>query len=837
MVEKKRKMVQTSLFNYPTKRIRVDKYTRVVKGKKQGVSGHDKDVHVKPKSLSKTAKARAERAKRAKPKKKVEIKKEVKHKETPKEKAIKRKREIEKEIILKNLTQCETHRNWIAKERELKELTEELEIIKDNPAKQKELYKKINELRNECNELYETFRVIVEDEILSENEKWEDEFYSKIRTSDRYRFKTLEQLEKEKGEIEKVDNPLLNNLFRDNRERDKVPVMVQLSPDGEKVWVTFDNYGPDGRKVSSSFVYDDYMAIVRRKYKGKWNSERKSYTIDVNDLENVLEDMKNKNYKLNYAIIGDEKEQWRERANIPMSLIVETELRHILLETAGNKVLLKGVEAEKAKRYLNAKYTREKRKRQEDGTYKKILYKAVEVNNKGEFVFDIGLLTKAYWYLDTCGLNPAVADMRPRSPITNPDIKDITLYDFQKKAVAEALIEGQGLMVSPTGSGKTEIAAGIIGGYIEGAKEMEERTGKNVETDSLFFVHRGSLGDQAEERIEKRLGIDVGRLTSDKDKYDPKNTKDSDVNVSTIQGMYAALKRKEHGEKLTDRHKEMLAILKGAEVIIQDEAHHIIAESFDNVYSQNDTVHKYGLTATPSRKEQDEIMRIMKIGDKRQVTTFKELQQKGFLMRPKIIEYKIPRSQAMREESPKKWWDKKSAQIENNDKRNYCIINQANEFNKENKTTIIFTATRRHAKLLSEMLKEQHGIDAPVLIGAHSKKEESKLKKDIKRLETGEINIATGTASLLGEGFDMPGLDVLQIADANGYSKIQVLQKAGRVMRIKKGKKQPLIIEYNDLAPTFSEHMSKRRKHYQKTGAFDYELKGFPKEFEGEEEY
>jgi superfamily II DNA or RNA helicase len=747
-------------------------------------------------------------------------------------------RDLERQIIEEKLVRSEVHEKWRQLEQQLKQLNEEFDEAED-PEERKELMKKIDDVRAESNRLYDKFSILIKDEVVAIDDAWEEEFYRKIKDSDRYSFRTLEQVEKEKGKVEKIVNPFIDNLFSGAQPEKKAPIHVWLSEDGEKAFIRFDNFGPNGRKVDSwnHSEYDDYMSIVREKYHGRWNYETRSYIFEVNQLENILGALKRTNLLLDYAIVGKNQtlNKWKKIANIPKELIIENETRHMIMEVKGNEVIIKSgadtragrrVQEERVEAYLNRNFAQKIKKRKITGQgMETVTYPAAYRNPEGELVIPIGLLSRAYWYIEGTGFMPAVADTRPRSPVTNPEFrKGWELWDFQKRIVAEALIEGQGLIVSPTGSGKTIMAAGIISGYINGAEKYEKETGRKVDTDSLFFVHRNTLGDQAEAVFEELLEKEVGRL--DKKNFHPQLTEDSDINVATIQGMYKALKKRKLGEKLTEQDKLMLDVLKEAEVIFQDEAHHIIAESFDEVYSENETIHKYGLTATPSRRQQEEILRVMKIGEVRRAATLKELQEMDppRLMRPKVIEYKIP---PYPEYSKWRfyglsWWEKIRAQVENNELRNKLIIDQAKDFDDKHKTTIIFTTTRNHAKKISELLKNQHDIEAPILTGD---KKRSYLKEKINDLRTGETNIAVATSALLGEGFDLPNLDVIQIANPATYSKIQVIQKAGRVMRTDKGKEQPIIIEYNDEVAPFNEHMEKRRMHYKDTEAFDYEEK------------
>lgn len=719
---------------------------------------------------------------------------------------------------LEELTKTEAYRRWLEAENKARDLRKKVYEEKD-PKKQKAYEEKLREYEDEANELYEVFREIIKPEIIGEETTWKSVFLEGLRESHRFKYRTIEDLRKEGGRVEKIKNPYFNILFGNAKEIDTSPVIVDISEDGEHAYLCFDNKGSKGYKTAYG-SFGDYQDVVRNDYGGKWDKQKKVNIIPIASLNQVLNDLRRKNPELTYALKKRDEKFWKSKANIPKAVVSESS--ELILETDGKNVFLKGdpKRVAEAKMQLNAEYTRRiKRFNPLSKKFEEISIPAVKQSK-----YDIGLLDESYWYLEGLGFSPAIEDSRPRRPVSNPKLKDIELRDYQRKAITEALAEGDGLMVSPTGSGKTEIAIGITSGYLEGAKKLEKETGKEQETDVVFFAHRGSLTQQAEERFEKRLGVDVGRISGHNKEHDPHITDDSDINIASLQSVFSAMKSKEEGKELTQKQKDILKVLEEAEVIIQDEAHHVTAKSYQKVFTYNPTRHKYGLTATPDRYDTEAIMKVMKIGSKRDVATLKELEDRGTLMKPKVLEYRISRGIGVPMSSfgIAGYQKERKFQIINNVERNERIISLAHELaENEDRTTIIYTAQINHAKKLQNELKKQYGKESPLLIGAKKPEEREEI---IKKLKSEKQKIAIATTSLLGEGFDLPELDAIIIADANGSSKIDVLQRAGRVMRTKKGKKQPLIIEFNDQSDMLGRHMDNRRKHYEETEAFDYEI-------------
>lgn len=838
-----KKTTQMSLIKfYPKEKRHIETYPREKGGKIEQVSEHDKGVHVKP-QLTKAGEKKVKQEKAKKLVKKIESIEDIKEAEKIKEPEVVglSHQKIEKIIAEQNLVKSEAYKNWLKKETELKDL--EMKYKRATDSAKPELQAKIEKLRDETNELYSIFRVIIEEEIVSENKQWEHEFYNQLSEADRYNFKTIEQLKKEEALLKTEKNPFFDSLFQNKVEADKGSIRIKLSENGDKCLLKWDNIGPEGQRKLTSYRddYEDFISVVRDKYNGAWN--KGSFIIEADVLDDVLKELATRNSYIKYHIAGEHNTQddWEKHANIQKEVVIETESDNMIFEVRGNRVILKSgaktpfekeQELTTARRALNSAYSREIKKQVKiKGTKrkkeKKVIYNAVEINEKGEYEMPIGLLSKAYWLLkDHYDFDVAVSDTRPRNPISNPELRGLSLYNFQKKAVVDSLIEGQGLIVSPTGSGKTVIACGIISGFLEGAEKYERETGKKVDVDSLFLVHRGSLRDQAHESFKKFLPEDVNLGLLDSENFNPAMTKGDDINIGTIQGMYSALKKQQKGKILNEKDKALLKILRDAEVIFQDEAHHIVAESYDKVYDQNKSIHKFGLTATPSNSKQEDILRVMKIGDKRIPITYQEAQNQGILMKPNIIQIPIPTSPNFDMgtgglKGNALYWARIRNQVEENNLRNDLIIDHAHRFDQAGKKVIIFTRTRRHANALLKDLKKQYPKTNPVLL--HGKLKKEKIKQNQDKLAKGETNIAIGTDALLGEGFDLPTLDVILGAGSSQVStKISVMQTAGRTMRVAEGKEQPIIIEYEDEHPSFQKRINKRRKNYKEYNAFDF---------------
>jgi type I site-specific restriction endonuclease len=158
-----------------------------------------------------------------------------------------------------------------------------------------------------------------------------------------------------------------------------------------------------------------------------------------------------------------------------------------------------------------------------------------------------------------------------------------SLYDYQKAAIDTAVKKEMGVIVAPPGSGKTIIGLSIIA---------------QKEQPALIIVHRKQLFDQWVERIQSFLGIAepfIGKIVQGQQKIG------THITVAMIQSIA--------GINASDD------IFKSFGTIIIDECHHMPAKTFRQVISNFHCYYMYGLTATPIRKNNDEKLIFVHIGD------------------------------------------------------------------------------------------------------------------------------------------------------------------------------------------------------------------------------
>ena len=156
-----------------------------------------------------------------------------------------------------------------------------------------------------------------------------------------------------------------------------------------------------------------------------------------------------------------------------------------------------------------------------------------------------------------------------------PDVEfnsEFNLFDYQKEAL-DYFNQDQGILVAPPGSGKTIMGLAMI------AQKSQP---------ALIITHRKQIYNQWLERIEAFLKIPKKNIGQ----YSAKKEIKSPITVAMIQSLAKAPNLKEISDNFG--------------LVIVDECHHMPARTFRDVITKFSPKYLYGLTATPTRKNNDE---------------------------------------------------------------------------------------------------------------------------------------------------------------------------------------------------------------------------------------
>ena len=342
-------------------------------------------------------------------------------------------------------------------------------------------------------------------------------------------------------------------------------------------------------------------------------------------------------------------------------------------------------------------------------------------------------------------------------------------YQLNKVAEARAMM-GSGnksiCLVSPTGSGKTVIAAHIILSALSKGRRV------------LFLAHRRELINQCADKL-KALGVlDYNVILP---RHPQANNQTSQMHIASIQ----TLIRRE---------------LPPADLIIIDECHHAAARQYQSLLTNYPNAYVLGLTATPERldgKGLDDIFQSIL-----DVATVPELIESGFLVRPTCL---AP-SKEMTEKISKSL---SSIKIRGGDydegalgdaMDNQILIGDIVEHWKEwafGQKTIVFAASILHSQHIVEQFTNA-GIAAAHIDGKMSMSERERI---LSAWRTPELDVVSN-CQILTEGFDYPELSCCILARPTKSCALY-LQMVGRIMRTAPGKNGAIILDH---AGNISEH-------------------------------
>lgn len=236
--------------------------------------------------------------------------------------------------------------------------------------------------------------------------------------------------------------------------------------------------------------------------------------------------------------------------------------------------------------------------------------------------------------------------------------------------------------------------------------------------------------------------------------------------------------------------------------IIIDEAHHATAETYQKVLAYFKPKFILGLTATPERADDTNILDIFQnTAHKLDIQTAVEI---GALtnvrcirihtnidmtkVRFNSVQYKI------------RDLDVKICVSERNQLIVDTWLNYVND-----KRTVVFCASVKHAEQIAKLFKKA-GVNAVAVSGSMKTSERNEW---LARFASGEIKVLCA-CDLLNEGWDSPQTEVLFMARPT-MSKVLYTQQLGRGMRLSEGKEFLMVFDFVDNASQYNAPYSLHR--------------------------
>lgn len=236
--------------------------------------------------------------------------------------------------------------------------------------------------------------------------------------------------------------------------------------------------------------------------------------------------------------------------------------------------------------------------------------------------------------------------------------------------------------------------------------------------------------------------------------------------------------------------------------IIIDEAHHASADTYQKVLAYFKPKFILGLTATPERADDTNILEIFKnTAHKLDIQTAVEI---GALVPVRCI--RIHTNIDM----TKVRFNSVQYNIRDLDvkicvtERNQLIVDTWLEYVK-NRRTVVFCASVKHAEQVAQLFKDA-GVSAIAVSGSMKTSERN---EPLAKFADGDVKVLCA-CDLLNEGWDCPQTEVLFMARPT-MSKVLYTQQLGRGMRNSEGKDHLMVFDFVDNASQYNAPYSMHR--------------------------
>ena len=358
--------------------------------------------------------------------------------------------------------------------------------------------------------------------------------------------------------------------------------------------------------------------------------------------------------------------------------------------------------------------------------------------------------------------------------------EDVPLYEYQDKAVTDALVRRNGILVAPCGSGKTQMGLAI-------AREISKPT--------LWITHTKDLMVQAEERAKGIFDLPkeaYGEITEGKVNIG------THLTFSTVQTLA----------------KVNLDNLKFGCVIV-DECHHAVqsyktTSMFAKVMNSISCRNKFGLTATPYRADGLEKGMFALIGDICSVVDEEEVKGKTV---PVYEEwYTVPPYTSYVDcfnGDGTLDYTKLITELCNDVGRNLFIGRKIVEIKG---SCLILSDRLSQLEILMKYVSHYKRCD--MVKATNTKQGKKERREAIEKLKDGRIDCLFATYKLAKEGLDIPSLENVVMASPI-KDKSTVIQTAGRVARKVEGKTCGWVHDFMDGLGVL-QGMAKKRKNIRK---------------------
>jgi len=359
-----------------------------------------------------------------------------------------------------------------------------------------------------------------------------------------------------------------------------------------------------------------------------------------------------------------------------------------------------------------------------------------------------------------------------------PILKGITFREDQIKILNSFYHNKRGVILSPTGSGKTILAFGILSML------------KDYKT--LIIIHNTDIIHQFLED-SKKFGFNMTEFTGD--------VKDmsGDVVIATRQTL-AKIDPKKYAAEF--------------EAVIIDECHHVQDPDgeYSHILSHLMSPIRIGFTATLPKKRKKLLNIEGLLGEVIANLTIQEAIDKGIIVKPKITLISVPLNESIATKVSN-YRSMYAQGIVKNKLRNRLICKAVKERSEKGKTTLIIIKKIEHAKILKQIAESKYNFSPVIVYGNTAKEDRNKIKNFLNKKSISCVICS----DVWREGINIPSLN--SVINAAGLKdEIQTIQAIGRGLRTSQGKMHLELVDFLDPYRWLSNHTVLRLQIYVNYG-------------------
>jgi superfamily II DNA or RNA helicase len=353
------------------------------------------------------------------------------------------------------------------------------------------------------------------------------------------------------------------------------------------------------------------------------------------------------------------------------------------------------------------------------------------------------------------------------------------LRAFQTEAVEQMAARDFGTLASPTGSGKTVMALGLV------ARRRQP---------TVVVVHTKDLAAQWVERIGAFLSIpaaECGMIAGGRARIGER------ITVALVQSLYKC------AEEVSAR----------TGFLVVDECHRCPSRTFTEAVTGFDCRYMLGLSATPYRRDNLSRLIFWHLGDVHHEIARDDLVRSGAVLAADIV----ARATAFTSYSdPLTEYSRMLSELTGDTERNLLIARDvAAEAAGGGGISLVLSDRKAHCENLKTLLLHRFKTPSELMTGDLPPQERQAV---VERLNAGAARVVIATGQLIGEGFDCPNLSSLFLATPIRFSG-RVLQYLGRVLRPAPGKERARVFDYVDTeVETLAKAAEARRRVYTRAG-------------------